>query len=143
MIRNFYHSRGNKTRQRALRHGYNSGFEEKVAKQLKEYYGKKVDYETETISYKIPETNHHYTPDFILPNGIIIETKGRFTAIDRRKHILIKKQHPELDIRFVFSRLEKRISKGSKTTYKSWCIKNGFKYAEKTVPEKWLKRKGK
>ena len=44
-----------------------------------------------------------YTPDFLLPNGIIIETKGRFTPEDRRKHLLIKKQHPDLDIRFVFS----------------------------------------
>ena len=28
----------------------------------------------------------HYTPDFILENGIVIETKGRFVSNDRRKH---------------------------------------------------------
>ena len=38
----------------------------------------------------------------MLYNGIIIETKGRFTAADRRKHLLVRKQHPHLDIRFVF-----------------------------------------
>ena len=32
-----------------------------------------------------------YTPDFVLPNGVIIETKGRFVAADRRKHLEIKK----------------------------------------------------
>ena len=44
-----------------------------------------------------------YIPDFVLDNGIIIETKGLFTSEDRRKHIEVQKQHPELDIRFVFT----------------------------------------
>ena len=57
-----------------------------------------------------------YTPDFELPNGIIIESKGRFVAADRKKHLLVQKQHPELDIRFVFSNSKAKISKGSKTT---------------------------
>ena len=44
-----------------------------------------------------------YKPDFVLPNGIIIETKGQFLSSDRTKHKLIAKQNPLLDIRFVFS----------------------------------------
>ncbi len=91
------------------------------------------------IRYTKPESNHRYTPDFPLPNGIIIETKGRFLPADRQKHLLVKAQHPEKDIRFVFTRSKTPISKGSKTTYADWCEKNGFRYADKTVPEAWLR----
>lgn len=118
--------------------GYRSGLEEKVAKQLEEA-GIKVDYETTKIKYVQPETKHTYTADFILPNGIIVETKGRFVVADRKKHLLIKQQHPDLDIRFVFQRSQNTISKSSKTTYADWAIKNGFLYADKEIPEEWLK----
>jgi hypothetical protein len=84
-----------------------------------------------------------YTPDFLLPNGIIIETKGMFTVADRRKHTLIKKQHPELDIRFVFENSKRRISKASKTTYAAWCEKHGFLYADKLVPDAWIQEEKK
>jgi len=79
-----------------------------------------------------------YTPDFLLPNGIIVETKGRFTAEDRKKHLEIQKQHPTLDIRFVFTNSRAKIRKGSKTSYADWCSKNGFLYADKDVPQEWL-----
>lgn len=117
--------------------GFRSGLEERVAKQLEEA-GIKVDYETTKIKYVQPETKHTYTADFILPNGIIIETKGRFVVADRKKHLLIKQQHPDLDIRFVFQRSQNTISKGSKTTYADWCNKNGFLYADKEIPKEWL-----
>jgi len=120
-----------------LKYGFRSGLEEKVGKQLEEA-GLKVDYETTKISYIKPETSHTYTPDFVLPNGIVIETKGRFTIEDRKKHLLIKKQHPELDIRFVFSNYKSKIRKGSKTTYAMWCEKNDFKYSNKLIPREWL-----
>lgn len=90
------------------------------------------------IKYEVNETRT-YTPDFILPNGIIVETKGRFVTADRKKHKLIKEQHPELDIRFVFSNSKTRISKQSTTTYAAWCEKLGFKYADKFIPAEWLK----
>jgi hypothetical protein len=79
-----------------------------------------------------------YTPDFILPNGIIIETKGRFTAADRRKHLAIKKQHPNLDLRFVFESSKRKLSKGSKTTYASWCERHKFQYADRVIPLDWI-----
>ena len=91
----------------------------------------------------IPASNHTYTPDFQLPNGIIIETKGRFVASDRKKHLLVKKQHPELDIRFIFQNAKGRINKGSKTTYADWCVKNGFLYADKEIPYEWFKEPNK
>ena len=84
-----------------------------------------------------------YTPDFVLPNGIIIESKGRFVAADRRKHVEIKKQHPKLDIRFVFYNSRNKISKGAKSTYQDWCNKNNFLYYDRIVPLEWIKEKGK
>ena len=118
--------------------GYRSGLEEVVARQLAAA-GLDVAYEEERIDYVKPANKARYTPDFVLPNGIIVETKGRFITEDRQKHLLIKQQHPHLDIRFVFSRSATRISKQSATTYAAWCEKNGFKYADKLVPQEWLK----
>jgi hypothetical protein len=127
------------TRQRAIKAGYRSGLEETISTQLK-VLKVPVKYETEKIKYEVNEVRT-YTPDFILPNGIIIESKGRFVAADRKKHLLVKKQHKELDIRFVFSNSRAKISKGSKTTYADWCIKNGFLYADKLIPIEWIKEK--
>lgn len=122
---------------RGIVEGYRSGLEEKLAAQLSQA-GVEVAYESMTIPYEKPASKHRYTPDFPLPNGIIIESKGRFVTADRAKHLLIKKQHPQLDIRFVFSSSKSRISKTSNTTYAAWCEKYGFKYADKLIPEEWL-----
>ncbi len=88
-------------------------------------------------------TYRTYTPDFILKNGIIIETKGRFLSADRKKHIAIKKQHPDLDIRFVFTNSRSKLQKGAKSSYGQWCDKYGFRYYDRIIPEDWLKEKGK
>ena len=125
-----------------LLHGFRSGLEDKVSQQLLDE-GVPVKYEEMYIEYIRPQSSHKYTPDFELPNGIIIETKGYFTAADRRKHVEVTKQHPELDIRFVFTNSRNKISKVSKTTYASWCNKHGFKYYDRIIPEDWLKEKGK
>ena len=124
--------------QAAREKGYRSGLEEVIDAQLKQ---NNIDgeYEKHKVSYIKPVTHHEYTPDFRLPNGIFVETKGRFVVEDRKKHILIKQQHPELDIRFVFQNSKNKIRKGSKTTYADWCEKYGFKYADKTIPQDWLK----
>ena len=52
--------------------------------------------------------------------------------------MLIQKQHPELDIRFVFTNENSRLNKKSKTTYGNWCEKYNFKYATKLVPIEWV-----
>jgi hypothetical protein len=124
-------------RQAAVKNGYRSGLEEVVDSTLKQ---RNIDgeYEKHKIKYTIPATDHTYTPDFRLPNGIFVETKGRFVVEDRKKHVLIKKQHPELDIRFVFQNSKNKIRKGSPTTYGDWCVKHGFMYADKTIPQEWL-----
>jgi hypothetical protein len=89
-----------KLRANAIKHGYRSGFEHKVSDQLSEAKIK-YGYEDTVIPYIRPETKHTYTIDFTLPNGILVETKGRWVLEDRKKHLLIKEQHPELDIRIV------------------------------------------
>lgn len=101
--------------------------------------GVPAEYENKVIPYEKPASKHRYTPDFELPNGIIVETKGRFVTADRQKHLLIRAQWPWIDIRFVFSNSRARISKTSATTYAAWCEKHGFAYADKRVPEGWLK----
>ena len=69
----------------ALKHGYRSGLEIKVKDYLKE---KKVKFKYEAIKIEWEDLAYRtYTPDFVLPNGIIIESKGMFTAADRRKHL--------------------------------------------------------
>lgn len=122
----------------ARRLGFRSGLEIKVSEQLKES-GVEFEYETTKIKYVVPESTHTYTPDFTFPNGLIVETKGRFLAADRKKHLLIQKQHPELDIRFVFQNSNNKITKGSKTSYADWATKHGFQYADKEIPKEWLK----
>lgn len=123
------------TTKHALKHGYRSGLEDKTAEDLTKR-GVKFGYENRKIKYEVHE-NRTYTPDFNLPNGIIVETKGRFTTVDRKKHLLIKKQHPDLDIRFVFSNSRGKLYKGSKSTYADWCDKHGFMYADKRIPDEW------
>lgn len=121
----------------ARQRGYRSGLEESVDALLKQS-GIDGQYEQHKVLYTIPISYHEYTPDFRLPNGIFVETKGRFVIEDRKKHVLIKQQHPELDIRFVFQNSKNKIRKGSPTTYADWCKKHGFLYADKTIPQEWL-----
>lgn len=116
---------------------WRSGLEQETQEFLT---GRGVSYRYEEIKvrYTKPASKHTYTPDFVLPNGIIVETKGRFEADDRKKHELVKAQHPGLDIRFVFSRSRSPLRKGAKSTYADWCNKHGFRFADKTIPDEWL-----
>lgn len=124
------------SKQVGLKYGFRSGLEETVAKQLIEAG---IDPKFETV--KLPFVEHKrrtYTPDFPIAISIIIETKGRFPTADRMKMLEIKKQYPDIDFRFVFSNSKQKISKVSQTTYARWCEKNGFKYADKLVPQEWI-----
>jgi len=134
------------TEEVGLRYGFRSGLEEANAAEL-DSFGVPYTYEAEKIEYIKPERVARYTPDFIIRENIdgtprtkplIIETKGRFLTADRQKHLLIKDQFPELDIRFVFNNPNTRISKKSKTTYAMWCEKHGFQYAKGSIPAEWL-----
>ena len=124
-------------RERALKAGYRSGLEEDVSKDLSSR-GIMADYEAISIPYCPPSRLRRYTPDFVLPNGIIVETKGQFVTDDRTKHKNIKAEHPELDVRFVFSNSRNKLSKVSRTTYAAWCRQYGFLFADRRVPQEWI-----
>ena len=128
---------------------YRSGLEDNVHAQLTQL---DIDfgYETEKLRYTVPAVERTYTPYFVVTTSsgkkIYIETKGIWDHDDRRKHLLLRQQHPELDIRFVFTRSTSRIRKGSKTTYADICEGRGrapfkdikWKYSDKLVPPEWL-----
>jgi hypothetical protein len=121
----------------AVRPRFKSGLEAQIADQI-EAAGLDVIYERSRVYYMYPARRAEYRPDFMLPNNIIIETKGIFDAADRQKHLLIKRQVPDLDIRFVFQR-DNRLYKGSPTRYSQWAEKFGFKYSIGSIPDPWFK----
>lgn len=119
---------------------YRSGLEDRLVDSLskiqKEVRYEELKIEWEDLRYRT------YTPDFLLDNGIIIEAKGQFDSEDRHKHKCVRRQHPELDIRFVFSNAKAKLYKGSKSTYADWCNKNKFLWSNKIIPDAWLNEPG-
>ena len=114
---------------------FRSKLEESVAKVL-DQVGAKYEYENQQVAYTI---QHHYNPDFILPNGIYLETKGFWDAADRRKILAVVRDNPDIDLRMVFQAPFNKISKKSKTTYAQWCEKHGIKWAAvHAIPIDWL-----
>lgn len=122
------------------KNAFRSGLEDKLQKYFVEN-GVSYKYETTKIQWE-DRMFRKYTPDFILPNGIIIEAKGLFTPDDRRKHKEVNKQHPKLEIRFVFENSKRKIAKNSKTTYADWCDKLDIKWADKLMPLEWAQETG-
>lgn len=118
------------------KNGYRSGLEVNVGNQLAEL-GIDGQYEEHKIKFTQPAKKRTYTPDFKVGN-MYIETKGRLTLQDRQKHLMIQEQYPEMDLRFVFTNSRQKLYKGAKTTYAQWCEKNGFLYADKVIPTRWI-----
>ena len=117
---------------------FRSGLEERVATYL-ESRGIKVEYEVDKIVYEIPARQGSYCPDFLLPDGSYLETKGWFKVQDRAKHLNIKKSRPDVHIRFAFQNPHTPIYQGSQTTYASWCDHHNFSWCDaKQIPEHWL-----
>lgn len=120
--------------------GYRSGYERNIASNLRR---RKVDFKYEPCKLCYT-TDHTYTPDFQLDNGIFVEAKGYLRPTDRSKMIAVRDQNPDKDIRFLFANAENPIKKGSKTTYGMWAEKNGFKYADGVeIPKEWVMEPGK
>lgn len=120
-----------------LKSGYASKAEEAFGKRLAAL-GVPASYETTKLKFKRPPPKDaSYLADFQCP-GFIIEFKGYFESADRTKHLLIKEQHPDVDIRFVFQCAKNTITKTSKTTYGQWAEKHGFKWADKDIPAEWI-----
>lgn len=128
---------------------WRSGLEDQTAEDLTAR-GVPYRYEEVKLRYLKPASKHTYTPDFILPNGIVVETKGRFEVEDRQKHELIREQYPDLDIRLIFTRSAAPLRKGAKSTYADWCAKRGIKFADaptaaqrkrgntQIIPQEWI-----
>ena len=100
-------------------------------------------YESEKLTY-----TKTYLVDFVITTKsgkkIYIETKGAFRHGDTTKYRAVKRDNPEIDLRFVFftdqrgkSSVDRRIAH-TKITHGQWCDKNNFKYAIGTAPEEWL-----
>lgn len=121
----------------ARQEGKRSGFEVRVAKEL-DALKIPYEYEEHTIAYEQPEKSRRYTPDFIFPNGVVVELKGRWITADRAKMTLVRAQHPDIDIRMVFENPNARISPRSKTTYAMVCKKLGIPCAKQHIPVEWI-----
>ncbi len=127
--------------------GYRSGFEVDVARVLKEHEDKRGfhwGYETEVLEYTVPPKPARvakYTPDFPITNksGKVwyLEAKGRWTVADRKKHVMLKTQHPELDIKIFFQR-DNKIRTGSKTKYTDFCRKHNIPCCVKELDMNWF-----
>jgi len=114
---------------------FRSGLEEQVAKLL-EGLGVTYEYESEKVPYTI---QHNYTPDFVLPNYVYLETKGYWDPADRRKILAVKRDNPAIDLRMVFQSPYNKINKNSKTTYAKWCEKHDIPWTSyHNIPLEWL-----
>ena len=114
---------------------FRSQLEQRVATLLMTL-GVSYEYESEKIPYII---QHHYTPDFVLPNHVYLEAKGYWAPEDRRKILAVKKDNPDMDLRMVFQSPYNTISKRSKTTYAQWCEKHEIPWTHfHDIPLDWL-----
>ena len=135
-----------RSRQKFLKEaGVRSGLEAEAQEQL-DKGGYKYGYEEVKITYTKPPSTYKLDFDVVTKSGkvLYVETKGRFMPADRTKHLLIQKQHPDIEIRFVFQNPNNKLSPKSKTTYAEWCDKHGFKWAKADkrggciIPQEWL-----
>ena len=66
-----------------------SRLEERFESMLKDF-DVPYEYEVTKIPYTIPESNHTYTVDFTLSNGVLIEVKGYLSDYaERRKYLVV------------------------------------------------------
>lgn len=114
-------------------------FEERVIADLDER-GVSYQYEPDKMAYYV---ERHYIPDLAV-GSMIVELKGYFRQDSQRKMKAIKAQYPDLDIRFVFQKASstiqgaKKRKDGSKMTCAEWADRQGFVWAEETIPKEWL-----
>ena len=114
-------------------------FEARVISDL-DQRGVPYTYEPEKLAYHV---ERHYIPDLAI-NGMIVELKGYLRQDSQRKMKAVKAQYPDLDARFVFQNASatiqgaKKRKDGSKMTCGEWADRQGFVWAEGTIPKEWL-----
>lgn len=144
-----------KVRKDAIKNGFRSGEESKVAGHLT-CIGVKFDYECEKLKYRVKShfkrgavcgacgsteiiEDKEYNPDFTLKSTkIILEVKGIFSASDRRKMVAVVEQNPDREFVMVFQDANKKISPKSKYTYGTWCNKNKIEWTTVENLKKYL-----
>jgi hypothetical protein len=130
---------------------YKSRLEYDVALDLTER-GVKFEYEPRQFSYTVSVTHAYcvhcgakpavldrsYTPDFyLIDQDIYIETKGRFTSAERKKHAALHEQSG-IDLRMLFAS-DNLLQKKGKKRYTQWCASKGIISAVgHAVPEEWI-----
>jgi hypothetical protein len=122
-----------------LQDRYRNKLEARIGEQLSSA-GVSFSYEGLRVPFAVPSRTAKYLPDFRVGN-IILEGKGWFGqgAKERQKLVLVRESNPELDIRLVFSDANKKIYKGSPTTYAQWADDHGFLWSTKgEVPSAWI-----
>lgn len=98
--------------------------------------GLAFSYEGRALPYKIEAI---YTPDFILPNGVIVEAKGHFPPEDRRKMLAVRDSNPHLDVRLCFMNADVKLSKAPRAlTYWQWAERHKFLWCEGGIPTTWF-----
>ena len=103
---------------------FKSNFEAEIAA----YYKDQLEYETTKIKFQQPAVNRTYNPDFTPPKiaNLYIETKGKLSIDDRKKHLLLREQHPDKEIVFLFQNASNKITRKSATSYGDWCNANNI-----------------
>lgn len=101
------------------------------------YYLKKRGGVCKNCGSKDVHEKHHYTPDFVLGNGLVIEAKGHFTSAMRTKMREVVANNPDKEVRMLFMR-NNFLTKKRKHTYGEWCEKNGIEYAFMKIPQSWV-----
>tara|TARA_R110002012_G_scaffold57556_1_gene148497 strand:+ start:2497 stop:2907 length:411 start_codon:yes stop_codon:yes gene_type:complete len=127
-----------KRKRKTRRLKFRSGSEKKCSDLLNK---RKVEYayEPTKFTYVLTKT---YLPDFYISKyNFYIEVKGRFTSSDRAKHLYVKQQHPDLDVRFMFDNPNAKLYKGSPSTNADWAIKHNYLYCKTSegIPKEWFK----
>lgn len=125
-----------------------NNFEFAVWKALKNLLprGAQLDYETERLTYTITSD---YIPDFVITKKdggkIYIEAKGNGRSFDskvQQKMIAVKNQHPDKDIRIVFTadgKIGSVRKNGSYRRQSDWSRDNGFVFSIREIPLDWFK----
>lgn len=117
-------------------HKFRSKFEKVVYEKAIEHNGR-LEYEPRNRTLSYVDTSQ-YLPDFVLSNGIYVETKGYFSPRDRRKMLSVRRDNPKCDIRMVFQRASNRLTKSPNSmTYGDWCTKHNILWAEGSIPADW------
>lgn len=117
------HGRRSKNREKRV-DGFRSGTEKEICEGMDKV---KIPYEYEKHKFTYRKT---YITDLRLMNGIITEIKGEFDSEDMAKMLAVKRDNPDLEIRFIFCNSKTKIPNIKKypKTYGEWAEKNGFTY---------------